>query len=102
MTARLFLLALIVFCLELGLFLVVLPWSPLWERHYLLQRFPELAPWVLNYYVRGVISGLGLVDIGLALGAAGRFSKLLEQWFERVPAAPVLGAPGSLGRGRTA
>ncbi len=101
MIARLFLLALIVFCLELGLFLVVLPWTPLWERHYLLQRFPELAPWALNHSVRGVISGLGLVDIGLGLGAAARFGRMYEQWFERVPAAPVL-APGSLGRGRIA
>ena len=99
--ARLFLLALIVFCLELGLLVVVLPWSPLWERHYLLHRFPELAPWLLNYYLRGALSGLGLVDIGVGLGAAVRFERLYEQWFERVPAAPVLDS-GSLGRGRTA
>jgi hypothetical protein len=102
MIARLFLLALIVFCLELGLFLVVLPWSPLWERHYLLQRYPELAPWVLNYSVRGVISGLGLVDIGLGVAAAVRFGRLYQQWFEAVPAAPVLGAAGGVGRGRVA
>jgi len=101
MIARLFLLALIVFCLELGLLVVVLPWSAMWERHYLLHRFPELAPWALNYYLRGAISGLGLVDIGLGLGAAVRFRRLYEQWFEPVPAAPVLAA-GSLGRGRTA
>ncbi|MGH9778848.1 MAG: hypothetical protein ACRD5I_10605 [Candidatus Acidiferrales bacterium] len=101
MMARLFLLALIVFCLELGLLVVVLPWSPLWERHYLLHRFPELAPWLMNYYLRGAISGLGLVDIGVGLGAAARFERLYEQWFERVPAAPVL-ASESLGRGRTA
>ena len=101
MTARFFLLALIVFCLELGLFLVVLPWAPPWERHYLLHRFPELAPWALNYYLRGAVSGLGLVDIGLGLGAAARFERLYEQWFEQVPAAPVL-ASESLSRGRTA
>jgi hypothetical protein len=102
MIARLFLLALIVFCLELGLFLVVLPWAPVWERHYLLQRYPELAPWVLNYAARGVISGLGLVDIGLGVGAAARFGRLYEQWFEAVPTAPVLGAASGVGRGRVA
>jgi hypothetical protein len=102
MIARLFLLALIVFFLELGLFLVVLPWTPLWEQHYLLLRFPELAPWLMNHYLRGVVSGLGLVDIGLGLGTAARFGRVYQRWFEPVPTAPVLAATGGVGRGRIA
>ncbi len=102
MLARFFLLTVIVFCLELGLFLLVLPWTWLWEYNYFLQRFPVAAPWLLNFFLRGAVSGLGLVDIGLALGAAARFRRLLEQWFEPAPEQPVLGAAESLGRGRTA
>ena len=102
MLARLFLLAAIVFCLELGLFLVVLPWTPLWEYNYFLLRFPAAAAWLLNDFLRGAVSGLGLIDIGLALGAALHFPELLEQWFEPAPAEPVLGAAESLGRGRIA
>lgn len=101
MIARLFLLTLIVFCLQLGLFLVVLPWSHLWEHNYFLLRWPELSAWLLNYYLRGVISGLGLVDIGLGLSAAVRFRKVFEEWFEPAPATPVV--PGeSLRRDRIA
>ncbi len=102
MLARLFLLTVILFCLELGLFLLVLPWTALWEYNYFLQRFPGAATWLLNFFLRGAVSGLGLIDIGLAAGAAARFPQLLEQWFEPVPAGPVLSAAESLDRGRTA
>lgn len=102
MVARLFLLTVILFCLELGLFLLVLPWTALWEYNYFLQRFPGAATWLLNFFLRGAVSGLGLIDIGLAVGAAARFPQLLEQWFEPVPAGPVLSAAESLDRGRTA
>jgi hypothetical protein len=52
--------------LELGLLLVLLPWSDYWELNYFLNRFPALIPYLLNPYVRGAISGLGLVDAILA------------------------------------
>jgi len=102
MLARLFLLTVIVFCLELGLFLLVLPWTWLWEYNYFLQRFPGAAPLLLNFFLRGAVSGLGLVDIGLALGAAARFPRLLEQWFEPAPEQPVLAPLSGVDRGRTA
>jgi hypothetical protein len=52
--------------LELGLLLVLLPWSDYWEINYFLIRFPELNRFLLNPYLRGAISGLGLVDAILA------------------------------------
>ena len=52
--------------LEMGLLLVLLPWSEYWEANYFLNRFPSLIPYLLNPYVRGAISGLGLVDAILA------------------------------------
>lgn len=52
--------------LELGLLLVLVPWSDYWEMNYFLNRFPGLIPYLLNPYLRGVISGLGLVDAILA------------------------------------
>jgi hypothetical protein len=63
---------LVLLCFELGVLLAILPWSPLWERNYFLQRYPELIPYLLNPYLRGAISGLGLLDITIAAGMVRR------------------------------
>ncbi len=59
---------LILLCFELGMLLVIIPWSYTWERNYFLNRYPALIPYVLNPSVRGAISGLGLLDIAVAAG----------------------------------
>lgn len=76
MLARLFAVTLILFCLELGLFLLLAPWTALWQYNYFLIRWPEMTPWLTNYYLRGAVSGLGLVDIGLGLSYLVRFRRL--------------------------
>ena len=88
MLPRLFLLSLILFCLELGVFLVILPWTSLWERNYFLFRFPVLAPWLLNHYLRGTITGLGLVDLGLGAWYAAHFRELLARLLDAAPDGP--------------
>ena len=65
-----FLLILIVF--ELGVLVAILPWSHFWERNYFLERFPDLIPLLLNPFLRGAISGLGLLDMGIAAGMVRR------------------------------
>lgn len=77
MLQRFYLILLILFCLELGLFLLVLPWTLVWERNYFLYRFPELGRLLLNHYVRGAVSGIGLVDIVVAVWQARHFRQLL-------------------------
>ncbi|HJY85359.1 MAG TPA: hypothetical protein VKE24_00850 [Candidatus Acidoferrales bacterium] len=57
---------LILLCFELGVLLVFLPWSGAWDHNYFLNRYPALIPYVLNPSVRGVITGLGLLDIVVA------------------------------------
>ena len=54
----------IVVCLEVGMFLLLVPWSPLWTRHLLLGYFPALRPFYMSYFLRGAISGLGLLNLG--------------------------------------
>jgi hypothetical protein len=57
----------IVFAMELGIFLLVFPWSVLWDRNF----FASLGPLWLRYwdnsYLRGAVSGLGLLNIYIAL-----------------------------------
>ena len=53
--------------LEIGIFLVVFPWSSLWDRNWLSSFAPHWYEWWINPYFRGAMSGLGLVDIYIAL-----------------------------------
>jgi hypothetical protein len=41
----------------------VLPWSAFWERNYFVYLWPFLRPVVVNNFVRGGISGLGVVNV---------------------------------------
>ena len=56
------------FFLEVGLLLIVLPWSAFWEQNYFAGAWPALGTALRNDYARGAISGLGIVNVvaGLA------------------------------------
>jgi len=49
------------YLLEAGLLLVMAPWTLLWERNYFAQLWPWLDTVMDNLYVRGAVSGVGLV-----------------------------------------
>ncbi len=67
MMSRLLRILILIFWLELGLALLLVPWSDFWEINFFLYQYPALALLVKNAFFRGAISGLGLVDIYLAL-----------------------------------
>ncbi len=63
----LWLVVFVLFCLEVGIILTVLPWTKLWTDNSLLISFPAVKEF-LNYgFVRGLVSGLGLVDIWMGV-----------------------------------
>lgn len=53
--------------LEFGFLLVVIPWSPFWDHNYFGQVIPAVQWFINNNYVRGAISGLGLVNVYVGL-----------------------------------
>ena len=53
----------IAFCLEIGLFLLIFPWTEYWEGNYFAAFVPEWHRYWDNMYVRGAISGLGVVNL---------------------------------------
>ncbi len=53
--------------LLVGLVLIVTPWTPFWDTNWMLQPWPELRIVLLSGFVRGAISGLGLVNVLVAL-----------------------------------
>jgi hypothetical protein len=53
----------VIFCFELGVFLLVFPWASDWDLNY----FSSLPLWAANIwaspYFRGAISGIGVLNI---------------------------------------
>ena len=55
--------------LLVGLVLVVAPWTSVCGRELgALQPLPLLRGWLLSGFVRGAVSGLGLINVLVALG----------------------------------
>ena len=69
---RLSLVLFIIFCFELGLFLLIYPWTDSWTDNYFSVAVPDAvqSTWRQlwnNTYVRGGVSGLGLVNVWIAI-----------------------------------
>ena len=60
----------LLFCLEIGLILLLLPWTLLWDNNFFVSLLPEWSRFWLNSYVRGAVSGLGLVNLWIAFTEA--------------------------------
>lgn len=67
---RLSLVIYVVFCMWLGIVMVLLPWSELWFSNALLDRWPSMRPFMHHGFVRGAISGLGVLDLWLGISEA--------------------------------
>jgi hypothetical protein len=77
----------IIFCFELGLFLLIYPWTDGWSENYFASavRGGVQTAWLSfwnNSYVRGFISGVGLVNLWIAVTEVFRM-------FARRPAVRV-------------
>lgn len=70
---RILVLLFVFFCATLGVLLVILPWRPEWTDNYFLLGAPRLRAFVSNGFVRGLCSGLGLLDIWIGFGEAVHF-----------------------------
>lgn len=66
--------------------LTIAPWTLFWERNYFAHALPSLGQWMENAYVRGGVTGIGLVtvltglrdlsNVILARGAAASSNRL--------------------------
>ena len=45
----------------------MLPWSSFWSRNYFVMHWPGIAPWLVNNFVRGAVTGLGVVNLVAAI-----------------------------------
>jgi hypothetical protein len=60
----------VVLCI-MGAILFYLPWTSFWEKNYFLSHFPSLMRILLHPAFRGAVSGLGVLDIFLAVNMIG-------------------------------
>jgi hypothetical protein len=65
--SRLLALATVFFCFEIGLFLILIPWSELWTGNYLLSYVPRLRPFILDNTFRSAVTALGVIDLLIGL-----------------------------------
>ena len=69
----------VTFCLEIGIFLLVFPWTDYWDANYFSWALPGWHRYWDNAYVRGGISGLGVVNMYIAIVEAFRLRRFARR-----------------------
>ena len=59
--------------LLVGIVLACAPWTPPWDSNWLLQVWPGLRGPLQSAFTRGAVTGLGLVNVLLALADVHRY-----------------------------
>jgi hypothetical protein len=57
-------------CAVLGMLLVILPWRPEWTDNHLLTGYPQLRDILGLGFVRGLCTGLGILDVWIGFSEA--------------------------------
>jgi len=69
----------VLYCLEVGIFLLVYPWMRLWDQNFLLQYSSYLRVVLLNDFVRGAVSGLGIANLILGAWEVAHFQRYFRK-----------------------
>lgn len=78
------------YLIEAGLVLIVTPWTGFWMRNYFGQAWPWLGALMFDPYVRGAVTGIGVIT-----AVAGIRELLLAFFLRRAEAAvPVVPLDG--------
>ena len=68
-------LLIVVVCLELGLFLLVFPWTDYWASNYFATFIPQYF-WIWDSaYFKGAVSGLGVVNLFICVSEIFRLRR---------------------------
>ncbi len=67
---RVWLIVFVLFCLEMGIILMVGPWTRAWTQNSLMTAYPALQRFLMNGFVRGVVTGIGIVDFWIGITRA--------------------------------
>jgi hypothetical protein len=76
------------YLIEAGLLLIVAPWTGSWQHNYFGVRMFWLGEWMANQYVRGAVSGIGVVT---SIAGLRDLSAAIVARHSRTAAPPVSG-----------
>jgi hypothetical protein len=62
------------YCVEAGLFFIVVPWTRIWGMNSILQAWPDLLLLAGNPFVRGFVSGFGVMHLLIGIKDILRFA----------------------------
>ncbi len=75
---RILILLLVFVCAAMGVLLLILPWRPEWTDNHFLLGSPALRSFVSNGFVRGLCSGLGVLDIWIGFWEAVHYHDTVQ------------------------
>jgi len=58
---------LVTFCVEIGLFLLIFPWTGYWDANYFSRLVPGWQLYWDNGYLRGAVSALGALNLYISV-----------------------------------
>jgi hypothetical protein len=64
-----------IYCLEAGLFFTIVPWTVIWTLNPLLHSSLTVGAWADNPFVRGFVSGVGLLHLIVGMRELMRLSR---------------------------
>lgn len=67
----------VAYFLEVGLLLLLVPWSSFWDQNYFVADAPVLQALLGNHFLRGGVSGLGLLNL---YAGVAELAGLFSQW----------------------
>jgi len=62
-------------CATIGVMLMILPWRPEWTENHLLLGYPMLRDVMASGFVRGLCTGLGVVNVGIGFWEAIQYQE---------------------------
>lgn len=85
---RVSLFILVIFCFYIGVIMVLLPWMPqFWQHNGWLVSHPAIHAFVQQGWFRGVLSGIGLIDIWIGISEALHYRDQRRAEMTRTPPA---------------
>lgn len=79
MLSRVLFVIYVLYCFEVGVFLIIFPWMRLWEQNFILQYSPYLHLLFLNNFFRGAVSGLGVMNLVLGVWEIAQFQRYFRK-----------------------